>query len=285
MQSAGSAEAIDSIFETVAATTPEIRSSIVGRRGTIAGENPSGETRLAADARADELLCEAVSDLEDVGAVASEEREEPIDCGDGLSVTLDPLDGSSNLASNNLMGTIVGVFDAELPAGGESIVAAAYLVYGPITTMMSATETGVTSYELVDGDRRIAEEDLTLPADPTVYGFGGGDDDWLPGFAAFADEIRHELKLRYGGALVGDVNQVLNYGGIFAYPALQSRSEGKLRLQYEGIPMAYIVERAGGRSSDGERSLLDRTPEELHERVPLHLGTDTLIDRLESALE
>jgi len=285
MQSAATTEAIDRIFETVAATTPEIRSSIVGRRGTVAGENPSGETRLAADARADELLCAAVSELEGVGAVASEERAEPIDCGDGLSVTLDPLDGSSNLASNNIMGTIVGVFDDDLPAGGDAIVAAASLVYGPITTMTTATETSITTYELVEGERRVADEDRTLPADPTVYGFGGGDGDWVPEFAEFAEEIRHELKLRYGGALVGDVNQVLHYGGIFAYPALESRPEGKLRLQYEGIPMGYIIERAGGASSDGDRSLLDRTPDELHERTPLYLGNEELIERLETALD
>lgn len=284
MPAADSAEAIEQIFDTVAAATPEIRTSIVGRRGQIADENPSGETQKAADVHADEHLVEQLGALDVVGEIATEEREDVLDCGDGLAVTLDPLDGSSNLTSNNLMGTIVGVFDAELPAGGDEIVAAAFTVYGPITTMVAATETGVTEYELVDGERRVADEALTLPEDPVVYGFGGGDDSWTPAFTDFADEIRHELKLRYGGAFVGDVSQVLHYGGLFAYPALQSRPDGKLRLQFEGIPMAYVADRAGGSSSDGETSLLDRTPDQLHERTPVHLGTEALIDRLETAL-
>jgi fructose-1,6-bisphosphatase I len=284
MPAAASEEAIEQIFETVAAATPEIRASIVGRRGEDAGENPSGETQKAADVYTDERLVEQLSELEVVGEIATEEREDVLDCGEGLSVTLDPLDGSSNLTSNNLMGTIVGVFDGELPAGGDDIVAAAFLVYGPITTMVAATEAGATEYELVDGERRVAEEELTVPEDPVVYGFGGGDDSWTPEFTEFVEEIRHELKLRYGGAFVGDVSQVLHYGGLFAYPALQSRPEGKLRLQFEGIPMAYVADRTGGSSSDGETSLLDRTPAELHERTPVYLGTESLVERLEATL-
>lgn len=284
MSSVTSEEAVERIFDTVAAATPAIRASIVGRRGETAGKNPSGETRKAADVEADEHLTEQLGALDVVGELASEEREECVDCGDGVAVTLDPLDGSSNLTSNNLMGTIVGVFDEELPAGGDAIVAAGFVVYGPITTIVSATDSGVTEYELVDGERRVVEEALTLPEEPTVYGFGGGDDSWTPAFAEFAAEIRHELKLRYGGAFVGDVSQVLHYGGLFAYPALQSRPAGKLRLQFEGIPMAYIIAQSGGRSSDGDQSLLDRTPAELHERTPVYLGNTGLVERLEAAL-
>jgi fructose-1,6-bisphosphatase I len=81
------------------------------------------------------------------------------------------------------------------------------------------------------------------------------------------------------------VNQVLTYGGVFAYPALESAPAGKLRLQFEGNPVGYIVEAAGGRSSDGDRSLLDVDPESLHQRVPVHLGNEELIGRLESAIE
>ncbi len=125
---------------------------------------------------------------------------------------------------------------------------------------------------------------MTLPDDPTVYGFGGRVPDWPEAFTAYAREVEDELKLRYGGAMIGDVNQVLTYGGVFAYPGLESRPEGKLRLQFEGNPMAYIIESAGGRSSDGETSILDVTPEDLHQRVPLHIGNAELIDRLESAL-
>ena len=302
------------IVETVARAAPEIRGGLAGRRRKEDAENPSGELQLAADVWADELLEERLTALDSVGAYASEEREGVVDAGDGYSVTLDPLDGSSNLKSNNSMGTILGIYDGDLPASGRDLVGAAYVLYGPITTMVAAVDGEVTEY-VVEGDAdgrnesddatsaelraatadasgagdgdveiRAVKEDLTLPGDPVVYGFGGRVPDWTPAFTDYAREIESELKLRYGGAMIGDVNQVLTYGGVFAYPALESRPEGKLRLQFEGNPMAYIVESAGGASSDGERSLLDVDATDLHGRVPVHLGNEGLIERLEAAL-
>ena len=84
--------------------------------------------------------------------------------------------------------------------------------------------------------------------------------------------------------MIGDVNQVLTYGGVFAYPALESAERGKLRLQFEGNPIGYILESAGGRSSDGEQSLLDVAATDLHQRVPVYVGNDDLIDLLEETL-
>ncbi len=277
-------ETVDRIVETVAAAAPEIRGGLPGRRRKADEENPSGETQMAADVWADEHLEAELTAIDGVGEFASEEREEVIDCGDGLSVAVDPLDGSSNLKSNNSMGTIVGVYDAPLPASGRDLVAAAYVLFGPITTMMVARGGTVTEYVVENGDPRVVDDDVSLPDDPVVYGFGGRVPDWTEAFTEYAREIEDELKLRYGGAMIGDVNQVMTYGGVFAYPSLRSRTEGKLRLQFEGNPIAYIVESAGGRSSDGERSLLDVSPEGLHQRVPLHVGNAELVDRLEAAL-
>jgi fructose-1,6-bisphosphatase I len=84
--------------------------------------------------------------------------------------------------------------------------------------------------------------------------------------------------------MVGDVNQVLHKGGVFAYPALEDRPEGKLRTLFEGAPMAYILESAGGASSDGKRSLLKREPDGVHDRTPVYLGNASLIERLEDSL-
>ena len=278
-------DAVDEIFETVAATSVDIRASLPGRRVATDGENVSGDVQLAADVHADDLLRDALGGLDDVGTYASEERETAADVGSGLSVTVDPLDGSSNLKSNNSMGTIVGVYDAPLPAAGGDLLAAGYVLYGPITTMVLAREGRVTEYVVDDGERTVDTADLTLPDDPTVYGFGGRVPDWPDDFAAYVDDVEDELKLRYGGAMVGDVNQVVTYGGIFGYPALTSAPNGKLRHQFEGIPMAYVVESAGGASTDGERSLLDREPTELHGRTPVHVGTRALVERLEAALD
>jgi fructose-1,6-bisphosphatase I len=277
-------DTVDQIIATVAAAAPEIRGGLTGRRRTADEENPSGEIQMAADVWADEHLETELTAIDGVGEFASEEREHVVECGEGLSVAVDPLDGSSNLKSNNSMGTVVGVYDAPLPAKGTDLVAAAFVLFGPITTMMVARDGSVTEYVVEDGDRRVVTEDVSLPDDPTVYGFGGRVPDWPETFTAYAREVEDELKLRYGGSMIGDVNQVLTYGGVFAYPALESRPEGKLRLQFEGNPMAYIVESAGGRSSDGETSILEVTPEDLHQRVPLHIGNADLIERLESAL-
>ncbi|WP_135805492.1 class 1 fructose-bisphosphatase [Halorussus marinus] len=284
------ADPISRVVETVANAAPEIRSGLAGRRRKADEQNPSGETQLAADVWADELLEDRLTALDGVGQFASEEREGVVDAGEGYAVAIDPLDGSSNLKSNNSMGTIVGVYDDDLPARGRELVGAAYVLYGPITTMVVARDGAVTEYVLegADGelaDRRAVREDLSLPDEPVVYGFGGRVPDWTDRFADYAGEIERELKLRYGGAMIGDVNQVVTYGGVFGYPELDSRPEGKLRLQFEANPIAYIVESAGGASSDGAGSILDADADELHQRTPVYVGNEGLVDRLESAFE
>ncbi|PSQ42850.1 fructose-bisphosphatase class I [Halobacteriales archaeon SW_7_68_16] len=278
------AAVVERVMGAVADLAPSIRATLRGRRGTVDAANPSGEQQLAADVRADELLLDRLQTVDGVAAYASEERAEVIDCGTGLSVATDPLDGSSNLKSNNPMGTIVGLYDAPLPARGRSLVGAGFVLYGPITTMVVAVDDAVTEYEIDDGEREPIGA-VSLPEDPVVYGFGGRVPEWTDGFRSYARGIESELKLRYGGAMIADVSQVLTYGGVFAYPGLTDRPEGKLRLQFEGNPMAYVVETAGGASSDGGGSILDREPNGLHGRTPVHVGNEALIDRLEHAID
>jgi fructose-1,6-bisphosphatase I len=281
-------DAIDAVFETVTATADDVCGALAERRAYESAENPSGDQQLAAEVYADELLEERLLAIDGVGSYASEEREAVIEAPeDGqYHVACDPLDGSSNLKSNNGMGTIVGVFDEPLPARGSALVAAGFVLYGPITTMLVARDGEVTEYLLADGTREVLTEDVALPEDPTVYGFGGRIPDWTDDFRAYVDDVEADrLKLRYGGAMVADVNQVITYGGIFGYPMLSDTPEGKLRLQFEGHPIAYVVETAGGASSDGTESLLATAPDRLHQRTPLFVGNDSLIDRLEAALD
>ncbi len=281
------AETIESIMRTVAYTATEIRQGLIGRRGTVDEANPSGEVPLEADVWADRLLRERLSSIDDVAQYASEESPTILECGDmrrGLAVATDPLDGSSNLASNNTMGTIIGVYDEPLPAPGTQLVAAAYVLYGPIVTMMVATDDGVTEYELGGGERTVIQSDVRLPDDPVVFGMGGRAQEWPPAIEDYVREIETELKLRYGGAMIGDVNQVMSYGGLFGYPTLEPAPEGKLRVQFEGNPIGYIVEQAGGASSDGHQSLLAVEPTELHQRTPVYVGNSSYIGRLEDAL-
>ncbi len=275
---------VEGIVDAVAEAAPEIRAGLPGRRVAADEENPSGERQMAADVYAEELLEERLTALDAVGAYASEEREDVVDAGEGFSVAVDPLDGSSNLKSNNAMGTVLAVYDAELPASGRDLVCAGYVLYGPITTMVVARD-GVVTESVIDedGTRQVVDDDVTLPDEPTVYGFGGRVPDWTDEFAGYASEVERELKLRYGGAMIADVNQVLTYGGVFAYPELRDRPEGKLRLQFEANPIAYVMAAAGGASTDGERSLLDVEPTALHQRTPMYVGNRELIERREAA--
>jgi len=284
MNAVSTTNPIDRIRETIARTAPEIRDGMEQRRQSIERVNPSGENVIAADAHADEVLARRLTALEAVGSFASEERETVVEGSGRYHVTVDPLDGSSNIASGNPAGTIVGIYDEPLPASGRSLVAAGYVLFGSVTVLVFAHDGEVTEYAIDrDGETRTLTENCTIPDEPVVYGFGGGDS-WSDEFAAFADSMRHELKLRYSGAMVADVNQVLSYGGLFAYPALQSRPSGKLRHQFEAAPMAYVIETAGGASSDGTQSLLDVEVDGLHDRVPVHVGNEALIERLEAAI-
>ena len=276
---------LDDIFETLAELAPEIRASLPGRRVKSDDTNPSGETRLEADAYADELIEEALGGIDGVGTYASEEQAEPIDVGSGdISIACDPLDGSSNIKPNSPMGTIIAVYEGDLPASGDELLASGFILFGPILTMDIARDGSVTEAIVEDGEIDVINDAVTIPDEPTVYSMGGRVPDWTEGFAAFIDEVEQEYKLRYGGAMVADVNQVLTYGGSFSYPALKSAVNGKLRLQFEGIPMAYIVECAGGVSSDGTQSILEVEPERFHQRVPVHLGNEELIDTVEAKL-
>jgi len=277
---------VDTVRQVIAETSHDIREQLHTHhleepQRRDASVNPSGERQTSIDVWADELLRERIGDIDGVGSYASEERETVLETGTGVSVCVDPLDGSSNLDSNNPTGTIFGVYDADLPARGRELLGAGYVLYGPTTTMVSAVENSVRIDAIVDGTPQEVEAGPTLPADPVVYGFGGRTPEWTDWFREYAGDVQAELKCRYSGALVADINQVVTYGGVFAYPALESRANGKLRLLFEGNPISYLIEAAGGRSSDGCQSILDREATELHQRVPLHVGNRALVERVE----
>ncbi|SFR65232.1 class 1 fructose-bisphosphatase [Halogeometricum limi] len=276
---------ISDIVTSVQHTAHYVNAHLADHAGSGAGENPSGEDQINADVWADQLFFDKLSALDGVGAYASEEREEVVDCGEGYTVAIDPLDGSSNLASNNSVGTIVGVYDAELPASGRELVAAMMVLYGPYTTMAVAREDSdvVREFLLREG---FSEQwgRFTVPEQPTVVGLAGKKNERSDAFNEFAAELERELKLRYGGATVADLAQVLEYGGLFGYPTTTRYPEGKLRVHFESAPLAYLVEAGGGSSTDGEQSLLDVEPDELHARTPTFLGNRELVERVEAAL-
>jgi len=276
---------LDRVVRTVQETANYVEENLASHAGSGGGTNPSGEDQIDADIWADGIFFDELAALDCIGSYVSEERPEAVDCGEGYTVAIDPLDGSSNLASNNPVGTIIGVYDAELPATGRYLVAATMVLYGPYTTMTVAREDrdGVQEYLLRDGfsERR---GEVTMPETETVVGVAGKPSERSETVNAIVAELERELKLRYGGATVADLSQVLEYGGLFGYPAKEGSPDGKLRVHFESAPLAYIVEAVGGGSTDGERSLLDVDPDGLHGRTPTFLGSKPLVERVESAL-
>jgi fructose-1,6-bisphosphatase I len=278
---------VDEIFHSVADVAPHISSGLLRRREYVGEENPSAEKQLEADVWANEFLKEEITSIDGVGEFASEEEHEVVECGDGLSVTVDPLDGSSNIPTNNIVGTIVGIYDEELPCRGQNLVSAFYVVYGPLTSFTIAKNGQVDEYVLEesegdDVELHKASEDIEIP-EPYVYGFGGNKH-WHRNFERLEDDISDDLKLRYGGAMVGDVNQVLHQGGVFGYPAREDAENGKLRLIFEANPIAFIFEAAGGKSSDGEKSILRKDAEELHQRTPVFVGSRESVEQVENTI-
>lgn len=280
-------EVVDQVIEAVVESAPHITSGMQHRREYVGEENPSDERVREADVWANEFLKEKLTSIDGVGRYASEEEHEITDCGDGLSVAIDPLDGSSNIPTNNLVGTIVGIYDAKLPAKGEELVAAFYVLYGPLTTLTLARNGEVDEYVIEEekGDKaelKKASEDVKI-REANIYGFGGNKQ-WFNEFENLESEISDSYKLRYGGSLVGDFNQMLHHGGVFGYPAKEGYENGKYRLLFEGNPMAFIAETAGGASSNGENSVLEVEAEELHQRTPFFAGTEELVDRIEQRI-
>lgn len=276
---------LDNIVREVKDTAHYVSDNVVNYAKVSAGTNPSGEDQIGADVWADSLFYDSLAPLQGVGGYASEEKPDVVDCGEGYTIAIDPLDGSSNLASNNSVGTIIGVYDADLPSSGRNIVASIMVLYGPYTTLTVAREDRdvVQEYLLRDGHSE-RWGTFQLPDDATVVGLAGKNSERSTKVNVFAGKLEQELKLRYGGATVADLAQVLEYGGLFGYPPTTGYEDGKLRVHFESAPLAHLVENAGGGSSDGNQSLLDREPQTIHARTPTYLGNPELIERVEEEL-
>lgn len=282
-------EEVAEIISTISKLSIPIRSEIPHRRGGAGTQNIYGEDQKALDVWVNELLTEKLLELDCMSKVLSEELPEPAvnkEATGKYTVTLDPLDGSSNIKSNNLFGTIVGIYGSDkVPQKGREQVAAFYKLYGPMTTIVLTIRKGVQ--EFAKSRRKHSKyfqitQDMTFPEEPKLYGVGGNPQKWVPEFTYYVDLLRNQgLKNRYGGSFVGDFNQILKYGGFFGYPALMNKPKGKLRLIFEGSPMSLIAQEAGGLGSTGGVRILDIEPRGLDERIPIYIGNRELIEELE----
>ena len=244
--------------------------------------------------------------------VASEEDEEFI-AFEGKSsyegkyvVAIDPLDGSSNIDVNVSVGTIFSIYRRISPTGGPPTIedflqkgidqaAAGYIIYGSSTMLVYSTGHGVNGFTLDPsiGEFCLSHPDMKIPQNGRTYSVNSGYFfSFPPGvkdFINYCKEIGKEsdtpYSARYIGSMVADIHRNLITGGIYLYPPIKDHPEGKLRLIYECNPMSFIVEQAGGRSTNGVRRILEIEPKELHERTAMFAGTEDMVLKAEEFLK
>jgi fructose-1,6-bisphosphatase I len=243
-------------------------------------KNIYDEEQLDLDKSADEILKNQLQYSGFVREYASEERDAVMQIGQGNEkyfITADPLDGSSLVETNLAIGTIIGIHKESIFAEGRNtIVAAMYITYGPLITMVYSAGKGTHEFVLNrEGEYALSEEDIQLKGRGDIYSPGGLRKEWTPEHLKYLEFLETEgYKLRYSGGFVPDINQILiKRGGIFTYPALKKSPRGKLRLLFELQPMAFIIEQAGGKATDGKEDILSIRVEDLNQRSPIYIGS------------
>jgi fructose-1,6-bisphosphatase I len=279
-------EDLASLTLAIARASITVSENIPFKSGLLSEVNPSGERQKAIDVFSNDEFVEALTETGLVGEVASEEMEEPARSKGTISVAMDPLDGSSNVETNNPLGSIFGFYSKPLPTSGRDLVGALYVTYGNMITITLSFGKGVHRFvatrEGAEMNFQLLSVDLKLPEKPEVYGIGGFRKDWIPEVRGFVDSLEGKgMRIRYCGTFVGDYNQVLSRGGLFAYPALVNKPRGKLRILYETAPMAFINSQAGGYATNGSGDLLDLVPVTLSEPSPAYIGSSILVRELE----
>jgi fructose-1,6-bisphosphatase I len=265
----------------IAVTGKYISAQIHESNRKLAGlKNIHGDEQLALDKSADEILKNQLQFSGFVREYASEELSAIVKIGKGdeqYFITSDPLDGSSLVDTNLSIGTIIGIHsDSLFGDGRSSMVAALYITYGPLITMVYSAGKGAHEFVLNrEGEYVLSEENLSFKERGSIYSPGGLRKDWTPAHLNFLEYLEEQgYKLRYSGGFVPDINQILiKKGGIFTYPALKKEPQGKLRLLFELQPMAFIVEQAGGMATNGREDILSLQVDDLENRSPIYIGS------------
>ncbi|MHC4777960.1 MAG: class 1 fructose-bisphosphatase [Planctomycetota bacterium] len=280
---------------------------VLGLTGDV---NVQGEAVKKLDEYANEVMKEYLSHTGHLCAITSEEEEGlvhvPKEYPTGNYVlSMDPLDGSSNIDANVSIGTIFSIHkkispgrggvEADFLQPGRKQVAAGYILYGSSTMLVFSTGDGVNGFTLDPGigEFLLSHPDIKTPDRAKIVSTNMGYyTSWSSGMRKYIDYLREEDKetgrpysSRYIGSLVSDFHRNLLYGGIFLYPPDSKSPQGKLRLLYEAAPLSYIIEQAGGLGSTGAERILDIEPIELHQRCPLVIGCKSDVELAEKYLK
>ncbi len=273
------------------------RGAMAGILGSAEAENVQGETQKKLDVISNELMKSYLLNSGTVRGLASEEEEDVVSgSNDGhYLVSFDPLDGSSNIDINSMVGTIFSIYEA--PASqqiteqdflqpGRNQIAAGYVLYGPSVMLVLTLGNGVQMHTL---DQRIGEfilscEKVEIPTETREFSINMSNQRFwdAPMQAYIADLLAGQegpreknFNMRWVAAMVADVHRILCRGGIFTYPwdKREPSKPGKLRLMYEANPMGFLVEQAGGKAYTDQGPILDIQPSQIHQRVPVILGS------------
>ncbi len=270
--------------------------ALQGQTGSI---NVQGEAVKRLDQFANDTFVQVFGHSGLVCTLISEEMEKPLHLAENCAhakytLLFDPIDGSSNIDVNGAVGSIFSIY--RRPSGGDHTtpgpnlrpgseqVIAGYVLYGPGTMLVYADSHGVQAFTLDSGigEFLLAYDQIRIPAKGGTYSVNEGHSaSWHPETRRFVDYLKardaksgRPYSGRYIGAFVADFHRTLMAGGVFLYPAdTEKRKSGRLRLMYEVNPMAFIAERAGGRATTGAGRILDIKPTDLHQRVPVVIGS------------
>jgi fructose-1,6-bisphosphatase I len=281
---------------------------ILGDAGTV---NVQGEDVKKLDVFANNQILGVLRNGISCAGVGSEELDEIVIFDDEVSnqskyvCLFDPLDGSSNIDVNSSIGTIFGIYrrisEKGLPCKKEDFlqpgiqqVAAGYIIYGSSTMLVYGTRRGVNGFTLDPsiGEFTLSHPQMLCPEDGKYYSVNHGNFFRYPeGVQKYIDACQRKNEQaggpytqRYIGSLVADVHRNLIKGGIFMYPGTTDRPEGKLRLQYECNPFAFLIEVAGGFATNGTDRILEIQPKNLHQRSPFFIGSKKMMKELEAAI-
>jgi len=278
---------------------------VLGAAGT---ENVQGEIQKKLDLISNEVLIQANEWGGHLAAMASEEMDTihvvPNRYPQGEYLLLfDPLDGSSNIDVNVSIGTIFsvlrkvdnhpGIHESDFLQAGKQQAAAGYCIYGPQTTLVLTVGDGVAMFTLdrEQGSFVLTQENMRLPEDTSEFAINMSNmRHWDDPVKRYIDEClagkegprERDFNMRWVASMVTDVHRILTRGGIFMYPwdKREPKKPGKLRLLYEANPMSFLVEQAGGMATNGTKRIMDITPDKLHERVSVILGSKNEVQRV-----
>lgn len=306
---------VNDVILTIAEVGKEITQLL--RRGALAdilgeagNENIQGEAQKKLDVIANDLLLNALTANRHCAGVASEELDDAIAANQegSLLVLFDPLDGSSNIDINMATGTIFSILpyqnigqtasNNDFLQNGTKQLAAGYLLYGSSTMLALTVGHGVIMFSLDpdSNEYQLVKDTIAISEDTSEYAINSSNHRyWLAPMQQYIDELvageagprKRDFNTRWVAAMVGDVHRILCRGGIFMYPfdTKYAHKAGKLRLMYEANPMSFLIEQAGGASTDAVQRIMDIEPTSIHQRVPVVLGSVNEVMRVKTLHE